>query len=77
MWHLVFVKMIDNLYHVLHSYKTTSDILKESEMTSSLHGLYGPGYTRATMAIIIGKALRQSESRKMALIRIVLCNLRT
>jgi hypothetical protein len=47
-------------------------------MTSSQHGPYGLGYTCATMAITIGsKALRRSESRKIALVRIVLCNSRT
>ncbi len=36
-------------------------------MTSSPHGPYGLGYTRATMAITIGsKAARRSESGKIA-----------
>ncbi|KAI3800870.1 hypothetical protein L1987_28969 [Smallanthus sonchifolius] len=35
-------------------------------MTSSLHGLYGLGHTRATMAITMGsKAVRRSESGKI------------
>ncbi|GKF58834.1 hypothetical protein Tco_0172371, partial [Tanacetum coccineum] len=42
-------------------------------MTLSLHGLYGLDHTRATMAITIGsKAVRRSESGKIALVRIVL-----
>jgi hypothetical protein len=40
-------------------------------MTSSPHGPYGLGHTRATMAM---KAVRRSESRKIASVRIVLCN---
>ncbi|KAI3475655.1 hypothetical protein L1887_62898 [Cichorium endivia] len=44
-------------------------------MTSSPHGLYGLGHTRATMAITMGsKAVRRSESGKIASVRIVLCN---
>ncbi len=47
-------------------------------MTSSLHGPYGLGYTRATMpSTIRSKNLRQSKSKQMALVWIVLCNLRT
>ncbi|KAK4364420.1 hypothetical protein RND71_015778 [Anisodus tanguticus] len=42
-------------------------------MTSSLHGPYGLGNTRATMAITMGsKAIRRSESEKIASVRIVL-----
>jgi len=42
-------------------------------MTSSLHGPYGLGYTRVTMpSTIRSKALRQSESKQMALVPIVL-----
>ncbi|KAI3486083.1 hypothetical protein L1887_50406 [Cichorium endivia] len=41
----------------------------------SPHGLYGLGHTRATMAITMGsKAVRRSESGKIASVRIVLCN---
>ena len=44
-------------------------------MTSSPHGPYGLGHTRATMAITTGsKAVRRSESGKIASVRIVLCN---
>ncbi|KAK4411977.1 hypothetical protein Salat_2997400 [Sesamum alatum] len=44
-------------------------------MTSSPHGPYGLGHTRATMAITMGsKAVRRSESGKIASVRIVLCN---
>ncbi|KAL9409185.1 hypothetical protein AB3S75_047549 [Citrus x aurantiifolia] len=44
-------------------------------MTSSPHGPYGLGHTRATMAITMGsKAVRWSESGKIASVRIVLCN---
>ena len=47
-------------------------------MTSSPHGPYGLGYTCATMAITIGsKAAKRSESQKIVLVRIVLCNSRT
>ncbi|KAL0288685.1 UNVERIFIED_CONTAM: hypothetical protein Scaly_2723200 [Sesamum calycinum] len=42
-------------------------------MTSSPHGPYGLGHTRATMAITMGsKAVRRSESGKIASVRIVL-----
>ena len=44
-------------------------------MTSSPHGPDGLGHTRATMAMTMGsKAVRRSESGKMAVVRIVLCN---
>ena len=47
-------------------------------MTSSPHGPYGLGHTRATMAMTMGsKAVRRSESGKIASVRIVLCNSRT
>jgi len=44
-------------------------------MTSSLHGPYGLGHTRATMEITMGsKAVRRSESRKIASVWIALYN---
>ncbi|TYH76824.1 hypothetical protein ES332_D04G113500v1 [Gossypium tomentosum] len=44
-------------------------------MTSSPHGPYGLGHTHATMAITMGsKAVRRSESEKIASVQIVLCN---
>ncbi|KAL9426537.1 hypothetical protein AB3S75_033343 [Citrus x aurantiifolia] len=44
-------------------------------MTSSPHGPYGLGHTRATMAIRMGsKAVRRSKSGKIASVRIVDCN---
>ncbi len=44
-------------------------------MMSSLHGPYGLGYTYATMAITIGsKVSKQIESKKMALVWIILYN---
>ena len=44
-------------------------------MTSSPHGPYGLGYTRATMAVTAGSdAARLSKSRKTVSVRIVLCN---
>ncbi|KAK1388427.1 hypothetical protein POM88_016605 [Heracleum sosnowskyi] len=47
-------------------------------MTSSLRGPYGLGHTRATMANTMGsKAVRRSESGKIAAVRIALCNSRT
>ncbi len=54
MWHLVFVKVINNLYHVLHSSKTNSDILKEGEddvkstwpLWVRLHMCYNCNYNR-------------------------------
>ena len=40
-------------------------------MTSSPHGPYGLGHTRATMAMTMGsKAVRRSESGKIASVRI-------
>ena len=44
-------------------------------MTSSPHGLYILGYTRATMAVTEGSdVVTQSESLKAVLVRIALCN---
>ena len=44
-------------------------------MTSSPHGPYGLGYTRATMAVTAGSNIaRLSKSRKTVSVRIVLCN---
>ena len=44
-------------------------------MTSSPHGPYGLGYTRATMAVTAGsKIAKLSKSRKTVSVRIVLCN---
>ena len=44
-------------------------------MTSSPHGPYGLGYTRATMAVTAGSDIaRLSKSRKTVSVRIVLCN---
>ncbi|KAK8497396.1 hypothetical protein V6N12_018891 [Hibiscus sabdariffa] len=49
--------------------------LRKVGMTSSPHGPYGLGHTHATMAITMGsKAVRRSESRKIASVRIVLYN---
>ena len=46
-------------------------------MTSSPHGLYGLGYTRATMAVTEGgKGAILRQSRKAVSVRIVLCNSR-
>ena len=47
-------------------------------MTSSPHGPYGLGYTRATMAESKGgNMVTWSESLKTVVVRIVLCNSRT
>ena len=44
-------------------------------MTSSPHGPYGLGYTRATMASTMrGKGATQSKSLKDVSVRIALCN---
>ena len=44
-------------------------------MTSSPHGPYGLGYTRATMVVTEGsEAARPSESLKAISVRIALCN---
>jgi len=74
---------------VPHSRGTACEILEECRthkgllvrywrkvgMTSSPHGPYGLGHTRATMAMTMGsKAVRRSESGKIASVRIVLCN---
>jgi len=47
-------------------------------MTSSPHGPYGLGYTRATMGMTKGGNMATlSKSQKVSLVRIVLCNSRT
>ena len=44
-------------------------------MTSSPHGLYGLGYTRATMAVTEGsEAAMPSQSQKAVSVQIALCN---
>ena len=44
-------------------------------MTSSPHGPYGLGYTRATMAVTVGSdRATWSKSPKAVPVRIVLCN---
>ena len=44
-------------------------------MTSSPHGPYGLGYTRATMAVKMGsEGATWSKSQKAVPVRIVLCN---
>ncbi len=44
-------------------------------MTSSPHGPYGLGYTRATMAVTEGSdGATPSQSRKAVSVRIALCN---
>ncbi len=44
-------------------------------MTSSPHGPYGLGYTRATMAVTVGcDGASRSESPKAVSVRIALCN---
>ena len=44
-------------------------------MTSSPHGPYGLGYTRATMAVTVGsEGATWSESPKAVSVRIALCN---
>jgi hypothetical protein len=46
-------------------------------MTSSPHGPYGLGYTRATMAVTEGRdGVTLSKSQKAVSVRIVLCNSR-
>ena len=50
----------------------------EVGMTSSPYDPYELGYTRATMAITMGRNdASRSKSLKIALVRIVLCNSRT
>ena len=60
---------------VPHSRGTASDILEEGgDDVKSAWPLW-LGHTRATMAITMGsKAVRRSESGKIASVRIVLCN---
>jgi hypothetical protein len=44
-------------------------------MTSSPHGPYGLGYTRATMAVTMGRnGVILRKSQKAVSVRIVLCN---
>src|SRR5690606_41998349 len=44
-------------------------------MTSSPHGPYGLGYTRATMAVTVGsEGVTWSQSSKAVSVRIALCN---
>ena len=48
---------------------------RKAGMTSSPHGPYGLGYTRATMAVTVGGDLaRVSQSPKTVSVRIALCN---
>ena len=48
---------------------------RKARMTSSPHGPYGLGYTRATMAVTTGsKRATSSKSPKTVSVRIVLCN---
>src|SRR3954453_10208042 len=48
---------------------------RKAGMTSSPHGPYGLGYTRATMAVTEGgKRASVSQSQKAVSVRIALCN---
>ncbi len=48
---------------------------RKAGMTSSPHGPYGLGYTRATMAVTAGSdGVTPSQSRKAVSVRIALCN---
>ena len=48
---------------------------RKAGMTSSPHGPYGLGYTRATMAVTAGSdGVTRSQSRKAVSVRIALCN---
>src|ERR1700741_580024 len=48
---------------------------RKAGMTSSPHGPYGLGYTRATMVVTMGsEAATQSQSQKAISVRIALCN---
>ena len=48
---------------------------RKAGMTSSPHGPYGLGYTRATMAVTEGReGAILSQSRKAVSVRIALCN---
>src|SRR6516162_61432 len=50
---------------------------RKAGMTSSPHGPYGLGYTRATMAVTAGgDGATLSQSRKAVSVRIALCNSR-
>src|SRR5579862_8979964 len=50
---------------------------RKAGMTSSPHGLYGLGYTRATMAVTVGcEGATLGQSQKAVSVRIVLCNSR-
>src|SRR5258707_419169 len=50
---------------------------RKAGMTSSPHGPYGLGYTRATMAVTEGGAAAMpSQSQKAVSVRIALCNSR-
>src|SRR5215470_9882900 len=50
---------------------------RKAGMTSSPHGPYGLGYTRATMAVTAGGAgATPSQSQKTVSVRIALCNSR-
>ncbi len=49
---------------------------RKAGMTSSPHGPYGLGHTRATMAVTAGSdGVTPSQSRKAVSVRIALCNL--
>src|SRR5215510_13129427 len=48
---------------------------RKAGMTSSPHGPYGLGYTRATMVVTMGsEAATPSQSQKAISVRIALCN---
>ena len=50
---------------------------RKAGMTSSPHGPYGLGYTRATMAVTVGsEGATRSQSPKAVSVRIALCNSR-
>ena len=50
---------------------------RKAGMTSSPHGPYGLGYTRATMAVTMGsEGASPGKSQKTVSVRIVLCNSR-
>src|ERR1700760_3736124 len=50
---------------------------RKAGMTSSPHGPYGLGYTRATMVVTMGRdGVTLSKSQKAVSVRIVLCNSR-
>ncbi len=50
---------------------------RKAGMTSSPHGPYGLGYTRATMAVTEGReGVTLGQSQKAVSVRIVLCNSR-